>query len=71
VLGTGIGIFLALVIGRAMMKALEPSGLSIFEVPVGSLVVLLIGGALVGTVAAVFPSRRAARFPVLDAIAQE
>ena len=63
VLGTGIGIFLALVIGRAMMKALEPSGLTVFQVPVGSLVVLLLGGALVGTVAAIFPARRAAKLP--------
>ena len=70
-LGTGIGIFLALVIGRAMMKALEPSGLTIFRVPIGSLVVLLLGGALVGTVAAIFPARRAAKLPILDAIARE
>ncbi|HVF08069.1 MAG TPA: ABC transporter permease [Actinomycetota bacterium] len=71
VLGTAIGITLAIVIGRSMMKALEPSGLTAFEVPVMSLFLLLIGGALVGTVAAVFPARRAARFPVLDAIGTE
>jgi putative ABC transport system permease protein len=70
-LGTSIGVFLALVIGRAMMKALEPSGLSVFQVPVGSLVVLLVGGAVVGTVAAIFPARRAAKLPILDAIARE
>ncbi|HUS62420.1 MAG TPA: FtsX-like permease family protein, partial [Acidimicrobiales bacterium] len=71
VLGTAIGIVLALVIGRSLMKALEPSGLTAFQVPVTSLVVLLIGGVLVGTVAAIFPARRAARFPVLDAIATQ
>jgi putative ABC transport system permease protein len=70
-LGTTIGIFLALVVGRAMMKALEPSGLTLFRVPVGLLLVLLAGGALIGTVAAIFPARRAAKLPILDAIARE
>ena len=54
-----------------MMKALEPSGLTVFQVPIGSLVVLLLGGAVVGTVAAIFPARRAAKLPILDAIAKE
>jgi putative ABC transport system permease protein len=71
VLGTAIGIFLALVVGRAMMKALEPSGLTVFRIPFGLLLVLLVGGALVGTVAAIFPARRAAKLPILDAIARE
>jgi putative ABC transport system permease protein len=71
VLGTAIGITLAIVIGRSMMKALEPSGLTAFQVPVMSLFLLLVGGALVGTIAAIFPARRAARFPVLDAIATD
>jgi putative ABC transport system permease protein len=70
-LGTVIGIFLALVVGRAMMKALEPSGLTIFQVPFGLLALLLVGGALIGTVAAIFPARRAAKLPILDAIAKE
>lgn len=71
VLGTTIGIALAIVIGRSIMKALEPSGLTVFEVPIGSMLLLLVGGALVGTIAAIFPARRAARHPVLDAIATE
>jgi putative ABC transport system permease protein len=71
VLGTAIGITLALIIGRSVMKALEPSGLTVFQVPVASLLWLLVGGALVGTIAAIFPARRAARHPVLDAIATE
>jgi putative ABC transport system permease protein len=71
VLGTGVGIFLALVTGRALMKAFEPSGLTVVEYPVVSLLLLLAGGAVIGTVAAVFPARRAAKLPILDAIAQE
>jgi putative ABC transport system permease protein len=70
-LGTGVGIVLALVIGRALMKAFEPSGLTVFEVPIGLFVLLLVGGAVVGTIAAIFPARRAAKLPILDAIAKE
>ena len=70
-LGTVVGVGLAVLLGFAMITALESSGLSVFRVPLGQLVALLIGGALVGTVAAIFPARRAARFPVLDAIATE
>ena len=62
---------LALVIGWALVKALESSGLTVFRVPVGTLVLLLVVGALIGTIAAVFPSRRAAKLPILDAIAHD
>ena len=70
-LGTAIGIVLAVVVGRAMMKALEPSGMPLFRVPILYLVLLLFGGAIVGTIAAIFPARRAAKLPILDAIARE
>ena len=70
-LGTVVGVVLAIGLGWAMVQALESSGLTVFRVPVGSLVALLVGGALIGTIAAVFPARRAARLPILDAIANE
>ena len=72
VLGTVIGIFLALVIGRAMMKALEP--LRAHGLP---------GAGRLARGAAdrrrrssarsppIFPARRAAKLPILDAIARE
>jgi putative ABC transport system permease protein len=70
-LGTVVGLVLAFGLGWAMVQALESSGLTVFEVPFGSFVALLVGGAVIGTVAAVFPARRAARLPILDAIARE
>ncbi len=70
-LGTAVGIMLAIVIGWALVKSFEPSGLTVFRVPLMPFVLLLLGGAIVGTVAAIFPARRAANFPILDAIATD
>jgi putative ABC transport system permease protein len=70
-LGTLIGVVLSIGLGWALVQALESSGLTVFELPVGTLVALLLGGAAIGTVAAVFPARRAAKLPILDAIARE
>jgi putative ABC transport system permease protein len=70
-LGTIVGVVLALGLGWAMVQALESSGLTVFQVPAGSFVALLVGGALIGTVAAVLPARRAANLPILDAIARD
>jgi putative ABC transport system permease protein len=70
-LGTLIGVVLAIGLGWALVQALESSGLTVFRIPVVRLVGLLIGGALLGVAAAVFPSRRAAKLPILEAIARE
>ena len=70
-LGTIIGVVLSVGLGWALMEGFASQGLTEFRVPVGSLVVLLIAGAVVGTLAAIFPARRAAKLPILDAIARE
>jgi putative ABC transport system permease protein len=70
-LGTTIGLVLAVSLGWALIQTFASQGLTEFRVQWGTLVALLIGGAGVGTVAAVFPSRRAAKLQILDAIATE
>jgi putative ABC transport system permease protein len=66
-LGLGIGIFL----GWALVRALHDEGIEVFRLPTTSLAVVVVLGALAGMVAAVLPSRRAARLDILRAVATE
>ncbi|MGH9084075.1 MAG: ABC transporter permease [Acidimicrobiales bacterium] len=70
-LGTLVGLGLGLVLSWAIVTALGSEGLTRFAVPVGSLVVITILAALLGTMASILPARRAARLTILDAIATE
>ena len=70
-LGTTLGLAIGLFFGWAMAKAMRSQGFTEFRVPVATLIILVIAGALVGTLAAIFPARRAAKLPILDAIATE
>ena len=63
-LGSALGIALASLVSR-------PIDDFEFAVPVGSLVIVLILGALAGVLAAIWPARRAARLDVLQALAYE
>jgi putative ABC transport system permease protein len=69
--GLGVGVFL----GWALVKAAsEGTGDMIapsFSAPVGQLVVVLVVGAIAGVLAGIRPARRAAKLPVLHAIASE
>jgi putative ABC transport system permease protein len=71
VLGAIVGLGLGLLLSWAVLTALEPQGLSEFAVPGGSLLVIVVLAALLGTLASIRPGRRAARLPILDAIATE
>ena len=70
-LGTLVGLVLGLVLSRGMVQALRSEGLGVYEVPIGSLVVIVIGAAALGVLASIRPSRRAARLNMLDAIAHD
>lgn len=70
-LGTTLGLVVGLFAGWAMVQALASEGFSTFRLPVTSLVVVVVLGALAGVTAALLPARRAARLDVLDAIASE
>jgi len=67
-LGTALGLGIGLFFGWAMVTALADEGIEL-AIPVGQLVVVTVIAALAGVVAAIGPSRRAARLNVLDAIA--
>ena len=60
VIGTGFG--------WAIVTALKDEGLTTFALPVNTLAVLTVVGAVAGVVAAVLPARRAAKLDVLGAI---
>ncbi|MFL6206713.1 MAG: ABC transporter permease [Acidimicrobiales bacterium] len=70
-LGTTVGVALSVGLGWALMEGFASQGFTEFRVPVGSLVVLLVAGAGVGTLAAILPARRAAKLSILDAIATD
>ena len=66
--GIGVGAFL----GWALVKAAAARrGIGTFAVPLGQLALVLVLGALAGVLAAVRPARRAARLPLLGAVATE
>ena len=67
ILGVGIGLFF----GWVMVQALADEGIDTFKVPFGNLTVVVVLAALAGVLAAVAPSRRAAKLNVLRAIAAE
>jgi putative ABC transport system permease protein len=75
VFGTVGGLGLGLFLGWALVKAAsEGTGDMIaptFSAPVGQLVVLLVVGAIAGVLAGLRPARRAAKLPVLQAVAAE
>jgi putative ABC transport system permease protein len=69
--GTALGLMLGLFFGWAMVRALEDEGLTVFRVPYASIIAIVVLAALAGMLAAIGPSRRAAKLDVLRAIASE
>ena len=69
--GTALGLVIGLFFGWALVRALEDEGFSVFRVPYGSIVVIVVLAAVAGMVAAISPSRRAAKLDVLRAVVSE
>ena len=70
--GTVGGLVLGVYLGFALAEAGDKAeGLALFTVPVSTLAVILVLGAVAGVIAAVRPARRAAGLPLLTAIATE
>jgi putative ABC transport system permease protein len=69
-IGGSLGIALGVFLGFLISKALEGDGV-VFAVPYARLAVFVLAAILVGTLAAVFPARRAARLKVLEALQYE
>jgi putative ABC transport system permease protein len=68
-LGTAGGAAVGLFLGWALVEAVSDGGRVRFAAPVAQLGPILVIGAVAGVLAAIRPARRAARLPVLDAIA--
>jgi putative ABC transport system permease protein len=69
--GTIGGVGLGVMCGWALVEAASESGFAKFALPVFSLIVLVVLGALAGIVAGIRPARRAAKLDVLQAIATQ
>jgi len=70
-LGTLLGVVIALFFGWAVIKALHDEGFTKFSPALVQLVIIVVLGGLFAVVAAILPARRAARLNVLDAISHE
>ena len=66
--GTVMGIALGIALSLAFVSGFTDQGIKLFF-PTGQLVVIAIGGALAGVLAALWPARQAARTDILEAIA--
>jgi putative ABC transport system permease protein len=69
--GTLLGLAVGVVFGWALVTALEDEGVETFELPVTTLVVIVVLAIIAGVLAAVWPSRRAAKLDVLRAVVTE
>ncbi|GAA1584487.1 ABC transporter permease [Kribbella hippodromi] len=70
-LGTVLGLLLGVTIAASVQSAMVDNGLSVRAIPVLQLVIAAVVAGGFGVLAAVWPSRRAARLDVLRAIASE
>jgi putative ABC transport system permease protein len=70
-LGTLLGLVIAVFFGWALVTALRDEGVTVFSLAAGQLAVIAGLAALAGVVAAILPARRAARLDILQSIAAE
>ncbi|MGY6501898.1 MAG: ABC transporter permease [Acidimicrobiales bacterium] len=70
-IGVALGLLIGLVGGYLLVQALRGEGLTVFQIPFGTLAVVAVVFGALGVVASLLPARRAAKLNVLDAIATE
>ena len=70
-LGTTLGVIIGVFFGYVIVQALADEGITEFRLPIDQLLIAVVLAALAGVIAAVRPSRRAARLEILEAIASE
>ena len=64
-------LFRSVFFGWALVRAMHSQGVTVFSLPVLSLVIMVVLAGLAGLVAAILPSRRAAKLNILHAITSE
>lgn len=68
ILGAVLGIVLGLALGWVVVFSLRDQGLTSFQVPVSTTIMILVLSFIVGVLAAVYPAWRATKVDVLDAL---
>lgn len=71
ILGAVLGIVLGVLFGVAVQRALSDDGFTALRIPWVQLALFLVLAGLVGVLASVWPGRRAAKLPILQAISSE
>ena len=69
--GTVLGLLIGVFFGWALVRAQQNQGITVFSLPYLTLVIVIVLAALAGVVAAILPSRRAAKLNILRAIVTE
>ena len=69
--GAVMGILIGVVFGWAVVTALADEGLGAFDIPWVALMLYLVMAGLAGMLAAIYPSWKASRLNVLEAISYE
>jgi len=69
--GTFLGLVVGVFFGWALVRAQRSQGLTTFSIPYLTLILIIVAAGLAGVVAAILPSRRAAKLNVLRAIVTE
>jgi putative ABC transport system permease protein len=69
--GTLLGLVIGTFFGWALVRAMHDQGVTVFHLPATSLAVVVVLAALAGALAAVQPSRRAAKLDVLKAVVSD
>lgn len=70
-LGAVLGVLIGVLFGASIQSVMAEDGLGVLDVPVLQLAIAVLVAAVVGVLAALWPSRRAGRLDVLRAIATE
>ena len=69
VFGATLGIVVGVPLGLSVAWALPDSFITSTQIPIGTIVNILIASIIVGVLAAIFPARRASKLDVLESIA--
>jgi len=69
--GTALGLLIGVFFGWALVLALRSKGLTVFSVPYSILLIVVLLAGIAGVLAAILPSRRAAKLDILRAITTE
>ena len=71
VFGTVVGVVLGVAVAAVMPTVFTSSGLTTLAIPWTQLAAMVALAATAGVLAALWPASRAARLPVLDAVASD